>query len=119
MTLPPEQRPGSTEAERRRDPRAPISGRARVCLDEERSIAGEAVDISEAGVCLTLSVPLQVGSLYPIIVTLRSDSPVELSVIGRVCFSLERAGAYRVGISCAELGEMIRDAGADVPADEG
>jgi hypothetical protein len=96
--------PVSGLAERRQEPRTFARARVSVVLNESRTLDGEAVDVSSAGVCVTLAEPLQLGALYRL--NLEGASMKDRNLMGRVCFCLPQHESYRVGLHCAGLGDI-------------
>jgi hypothetical protein len=92
----------SAQNERRREPRFFIPAEAWVVVGDERALKGKTIDISSAGVCLTLAEPIHPGQMY----RLRLKIPPEadpLLVNGRVCFCITQHTGYRVGFHCSGL----------------
>jgi hypothetical protein len=93
-------------AERRERARMPVKGAAEV-RTLHGTLVGEAVDISAAGVCLTLPEPLQTGALCNVDLRIdaepgaEGESVIETSIVGRVCFCIEQRAGFRVGVNCA------------------
>lgn len=71
---------------------------------ESRHLTAEAVDISEHGVCLTLTQPVEVGTKCQLNLTIERD--IERRVFARVCFCLPTTHGFRVGLNCS-LDEFI------------
>ncbi|HEX2493300.1 MAG TPA: PilZ domain-containing protein [Steroidobacter sp.] len=90
----------SSGVERRHAARKPARGSASV-KTQTGTLRGAAVDISPAGVCLTLPEPLQVGATYTLALHIEGQLEPEVSVLGRVCFCIEHSGRYRVGVNCS------------------
>jgi hypothetical protein len=95
--------PPSGQAERRRNPRASLKGRASVLIAGGGAIEGETVDISDAGVCLTLPTALQLGDLYRLNIEMQTEPQTEVTIVGRVCFCVQQSAGYRVGVHCSDL----------------
>lgn len=76
-------------------------------LRPARSLKVEALDISEAGVCLTSPVELPPGTWCHVRILLPANRTAEVSIVGHVCFCIERQGAYRIGIHCAESDSLL------------
>jgi hypothetical protein len=86
-------------AERRARPRIPVVGSAEV-KTRLGTLVGEAVDVSAAGVCLTIPQPLLAGELCSLELRIENEPPIETSIVGRVCFCIEQRAGYRIGVNC-------------------
>ena len=76
----------------------------RVRLSDDREVAGETVDLSSAGVCLTLPEALQLGAEYRFQIDRRiAEREQHLELVGRVCFCIGRGDRFRIGIHCPDL----------------
>ena len=90
---------GAGGAERRARPRIPVVGFAEV-KTRRGTLVGEAVDVSAAGVCLTIPQPLVAGELCSLDLRIENEPPIETSIVGRVCFCIEQSAGYRIGVNC-------------------
>ena len=86
-------------AERRQQSRMNIRGSAAI-RTRHGVLTGEAVDISPAGVCLTVPEPLHIGGIYSLDLHLHGEPESDVSVIARVCFCIEERDGFRVGMNC-------------------
>jgi PilZ domain len=102
--------PSTLAAERRGGERRVVQGIAIVRSRRGATLA-EAVDISDEGVCLTLSHPLDVGAKYLLDLELRGQPARSTSIVARVCFCLASNGGYRVGLNCS-LASFIEPEGS-------
>ncbi|MET0499582.1 MAG: PilZ domain-containing protein [Steroidobacteraceae bacterium] len=96
--------------ERRFDPRFPEQCTARVLLPDHREVTGETVDLSSAGVCLTLPEALQLGAEYHFHIERHiAEHRQRLELVGRVCFCILRGDQFRIGIHCPDMqiGEAV------------
>ena len=85
--------------ERRDERRFPSSARVKIFAGSEHADEARAVDISSAGMCISLSRPLRLGALYRVVlIDERTEGPEEQSRVGRVCFCIARDASYRVGL---------------------
>lgn len=90
--------------ERRLSARMPERCSAIVMLPNRRRIKGETVDLSTAGVCLTLPQALELGHEYQFHIDREiNDTTQHLDVIGRVCFCISRGDQFRIGIHCPDM----------------
>jgi c-di-GMP-binding flagellar brake protein YcgR len=90
--------------DRRYAPRIPEQCTASVMLPGRRRIRGETVDLSNAGVCLTLPEALELGHQYRFHIDRRvNEKKQHLDVVGRVCFCISRGDQFRIGIHCPDL----------------
>jgi len=89
--------------ERREQVRLPVRGRATV-KTRKGDFSAETVDISAAGVCLTLPQALEVGSLYSLELEVPGNAGPGRSVVARVCFCLKQSHGFRVGLNCVTGG---------------
>jgi hypothetical protein len=97
-------RSASTTDERRDSLRIPEKCSASVLLPNRRRIRGETVDLSSAGVCLTLPQALELGRQYEFHIDREVNaSPQRLDVVGRVCFCISRGDQFRIGLHCPDL----------------
>lgn len=87
--------------ERRVNPRQAVNGRASVSCYPGLTFDAETVDISEGGICLTSPVALEPGTPCQLEVEIHPEPVTHISVSGRVCFCIEQAGHYRVGVQCS------------------
>jgi hypothetical protein len=107
MPLDLDDSPSSTDNERRDGRRFFFAAaQASILLSSHRALDGEMLDISAAGLCMTLAEPLPVGGTYQLRVNLPPEFG-QLVISGRVCFCLEREGRYRLGFHCADLARAI------------
>jgi hypothetical protein len=92
--------PATVSVERRGGERRVVRG---VAIQRSRRGAtlAETVDISDEGVCLTLSHPLDVGAKYLLDLELRGQPARSTSIVARVCFCLASNGGYREGLNCS------------------
>lgn len=89
---------------RRLAPRIVEHYSAVVELPDHREVEGETVDLSSAGVCLTLPEALQLGAEYRFhIDRIIDDHEQRIDLVGRVCFCISRGGQFRIGIHCPEM----------------
>jgi hypothetical protein len=89
---------------RRHAPRVEEHCIAVVELPGHREVEGETVDLSSAGVCLTLPEALDLGAQYRFHIDRIVDGqPHRLDLVGRVCFCISRGNQFRVGIHCPEM----------------
>ena len=63
-------------AERRTRPRIPVVGSAEI-KTVRGTLVGEAVDVSAAGVCLTIPQPLLAGELCSLDLRIENEPPIE------------------------------------------
>lgn len=91
-------------ADRRRAPRAIVRCEASVALDNARRVEGSTVDVSSAGVCLSLPVALQPGERCDLRLNIGTPDRVEIvEMQGRVCFCLPQKSGYRIGLHCTHI----------------
>ena len=65
---------------------------ASVMLPDHRRIQGETVDVSSAGVCLTLPTALELGHEYRFHIDREFDDETQhIDIVGRVCFCISRS----------------------------
>jgi hypothetical protein len=89
---------------RRLAPRIAEHCSAIVELPDHREVEGETVDLSSAGVCLTLPEALQLGAEYRFhIDRVIDDYEQRIDLVGRVCFCISRGDQFRIGIHCPEM----------------
>lgn len=73
-------------------------------LPDRRRLRGATVDLSSAGVCLTLPQPLELGHEYRFNIDREVDDKMQhLDVVGRVCFCISRGDEFRIGIHCPDM----------------
>jgi hypothetical protein len=90
--------------DRRYAPRVAEQCTASVELPNRRRIQGETVDVSSAGICLTLPEALEPGHQYRFHIDRRvNQKKRRIDVIGRVCFCISRGDQFRIGIHCPDL----------------
>lgn len=91
--------------DRRYSVRIPEQCAASVILPNRRRVKGETVDLSSAGVCLTLPQALELGHEYEFHIDRRinEQQAQSIDVIGRVCFCISRGDQFRVGVHCPDL----------------
>jgi PilZ domain len=94
----------SRDDERRYAARIPEQCSAVVLLPNRRRIKGETVDLSSAGVCLTLPQALELGHEYHFHIDREvNDRKQSVDVVGRVCFCISRGDQFRIGIHCPDM----------------
>ena len=92
------------EDERRFFTRVSEQCSASVTLPDRRRIRGETVDVSRAGVCLTLPQALELGHEYHFHIDREvNDKKQRLDVVGRVCFCISRGDQFRIGLHCPDI----------------
>ena len=90
--------------DRRFAARIPEHCTASVTLPDRREVEGETVDLSSAGVCLTLPEALELGAQYHFHIDRRIDEREQrIDLVGRVCFCISRGDQFRIGIHCPDL----------------
>lgn len=88
----------------RRHARIPEHCVAIVKLPDRREVEGETVDLSSAGVCLTLPEALELGAQYHFHIDRRvAEREQRIDLVGRVCFCISRGDQFRIGIHCPDL----------------
>lgn len=91
-------------ANRRHAPRASIRCEASISLSDDRRIVGSTVDLSNAGVCLSLPIALQPGDRCGLRLNLGTPDRVEIvEMRGRVCFCVPQQHGYRIGMHCTDI----------------
>lgn len=73
-------------------------------LPDRGRIRGKTVDVSSAGVCLTLPTALELGHQYRFRIDREiNDETQHIDVVGRVCFCISRGDQFRIGVHCPDL----------------
>lgn len=91
-------------SERRRSPRTIVRCEASVALNDDRRLVGSTVDVSAAGVCLSLPVALDPGERCGL--RLNIGTPEDVTIVemrGRVCFCVPQPQGYRIGLHCTHI----------------
>jgi hypothetical protein len=92
------------DADRRHSARTIIRCEASIALDDDRRLVGSTVDLSAAGVCLSLPVALEPGERCGLRINI--GSPDEVTIVemrGRVCFCVPQRDGYRIGLHCTDI----------------
>jgi hypothetical protein len=92
------------DADRRHSARTIIRCEASIALDDDRRLVGSTVDLSAAGVCLSLPVALEPGERCGLRINI--GSPDEVTIVemrGRVCFCVPQREGYRIGLHCTDI----------------
>jgi hypothetical protein len=92
------------DADRRHDERTIIRCEASIALDDDRRLVGSTVDLSAAGVCLSLPIALEPGERCGLRINIGSRDEVTIvEMRGRVCFCVPQRQGYRIGLHCTEI----------------
>jgi hypothetical protein len=94
----------SDNSDRRHAPRTILRCEASVGLADNRRVIGSTVDLSTAGVCLSLPVAMEPGERCELRINIGTVNRVEIvEMQGRVCFCVPQRLGYRIGLHCTEI----------------